>query len=107
MACICDHLRTAVVTVSVIALRSQITVAFTAGFSHFSSASSKSNRSSFVGSCPFSSGNQRLCNALDRRYLRGLLIQWSVKVECWMEDSTFGMWQVVQFFVFTGQAAPG
>ena len=36
----------------------------------------------------------------------GLLIQWSVKVECWMEDSTFGMWQVVQFFVLTGQVAP-
>jgi len=40
-------------------------------------------------------------------HLRGLLIQWSVKVECWMEDSTLGMWQVVQFFVLTGQAAPG
>ena len=40
-------------------------------------------------------------------YLSGLLIQWSVKVECWMEDSILGMWQVVQFFVLTGQAAPG
>ena len=39
-------------------------------------------------------------------YLRGLLIQWSVKVECWMADSILGMWQVVQFFVLTGQAAP-
>ena len=38
---------------------------------------------------------------------RGLLIQWSVKVECWMEDSILGMWQVVQFFLLTGQAAPG
>jgi thiamine phosphate synthase YjbQ (UPF0047 family) len=40
-------------------------------------------------------------------HLMGLLIQWSVKVECWMEDSILGMWQVVQFFVLTGQAAPG
>ena len=37
----------------------------------------------------------------------GFLIQWSVKIERWMEDSTFGMWQVVQFLVFTGHAAPG
>lgn len=40
-------------------------------------------------------------------HLRGLLIQWSVKVERWMGDSILGMWQVVQFFVLTGQAAPG
>jgi thiamine phosphate synthase YjbQ (UPF0047 family) len=39
-------------------------------------------------------------------HLRGLLIQWSVKVEFCRADTTFGMWQLVQFFVLTGQAAP-
>ncbi len=39
--------------------------------------------------------------------LGGLLIQWSVKVEFCKGDTTFGMWQVVQFLVLTGQAAPG
>jgi hypothetical protein len=34
-------------------------------------------------------------------------IQWSVKVEWRLGGSTLGMWQVTQFFVATGQAAPG
>ena len=48
-----------------------------------------------------------ISDSIEICHLRGLLIQWSVKVERWMGDSTFGMWQVVQFFVLTGQAAPG
>jgi thiamine phosphate synthase YjbQ (UPF0047 family) len=40
-------------------------------------------------------------------HLAGLLIQWSVKVEFCRGDTILGMWQVVQFLVLTGQAAPG
>ena len=40
-------------------------------------------------------------------HLAGLLIQWSVKVEFCKGDTILGMWQVVQFLVLTGQAAPG
>ena len=34
-------------------------------------------------------------------------MRWSAKAECMSGISIFGMWQFVQPFVATGQAAPG